>query len=155
MPYLIDGNNLMGRRRTRIETLRMLADFAKALGAKVTVVFDGEPECNYPDGSVFRGVKIFYSRRGSNADARIRRMVADQRNKREFILVTSDRSLASEAASLGARHINVPEFLSIYDKAINKIGDKETDAKPVLRGELNDWLRYFGCEPQEADADEF
>lgn len=50
MPYLIDGNNLLGSwggpavsGDGRMEVVRRVAAFCRARGAKATVVFDGAP----------------------------------------------------------------------------------------------------------------
>jgi len=49
---------------------------------------------SFPDGSSFRGVKVFYARPGSDADTRIVEMAEAERNKKNLIVVTSDRKLA-------------------------------------------------------------
>lgn len=143
--YIVDGNNLMGRLRTRRETLDLLADFSDRTGACVTVVFDGAPDPIFPEDCLWRAVRVYYSLRGSSADARILQLVKKQP---QVIVVTSDKTLASSVRSLGAKQISTREFLS-------KLSQTEPQpAKPAYDGNLNDWLRYFGCEPHEADSDE-
>src|SRR4051794_18717542 len=76
MSYLVDGNNVMAQRvgwhrdkpGARRDLLKELARFALSKGVRVTVVFDGAPEQHFPDGASYRGVRVFYAERGSNAD---------------------------------------------------------------------------------------
>ncbi|MBI4853648.1 MAG: NYN domain-containing protein [Acidobacteria bacterium] len=149
--YIIDGNNLMGRKRTRLELLEMLADFLEIKKVKLHVVFDGAPEPNYPEGATYHGVKISYSSRGQDADKKIRRLVEKAPNPREVIIVTSDRSLANYAKICSAKHMYSTEFLSLL--AEEKSKHKTKEEKPAIKGEMNEWLRYFGFRPNEANLD--
>jgi predicted RNA-binding protein with PIN domain len=109
--YLVDGNNVMGQRvgwhRDRAAARRrLLADlgrFARAAAVSVEVVFDGAPDEGIPDGAVLDGVRVHYAARGSDADSRIRQLVADARDPRALTVVTSDRRLADDLRHLGAR----------------------------------------------------
>lgn len=143
--YIVDGNNLMGRLRTRRETLELLADFSDSTGARVAVVFDGAPDSLCPEGGQWRAVRVHYSLRGFSADTRILQLVKRQR---QSTVVTSDKALASSVRLLGAKQISTEEFLSRLSRPQREV------VKPTYDGRLNEWLRYFGCEPHEADSDE-
>jgi predicted RNA-binding protein with PIN domain len=149
MAYIIDGNNVMGRKRTRLELLALLSDFFSVARTRVTVVFDGAPEERYPEGSSYKGVKIFYSRPGSSADDRIRSIFSSARNPRELIVVTSDRSLAGQARSYGARQLNSQQFLSLVDETFSARENLKNLEKPSIEAELDDWISYFGYESCE------
>ena len=90
MSYLVDGNNVMGQRvgwhrdrqRARRELLDELARFASAKKVRVAVVFDGAPDEHFADASSYRGVRVFYAARGSNADERIKALVEASRERR-------------------------------------------------------------------------
>ena len=69
-----------GARRKLVE---QLAEFARAGKARVTVVFDGGPDRLMPEASAYRGVKILYAEKGSNADARIERIVESSPDPRQ------------------------------------------------------------------------
>src|SRR5262249_15474606 len=109
--HLIDGNNVIGQRvgwhrdkpGSRRRLMQDLARLAQAKKLRLTVVFDGAPDPQFPDGSSYRGVKIFYSRQGSDADARIIEMVEAERNKKNLVVVTSDRKLTSQIRVNGVR----------------------------------------------------
>ncbi|MCA1631290.1 MAG: NYN domain-containing protein [Acidobacteria bacterium] len=78
MSYLVDGNNVMAQRvgwhrdkpRARRALLDELARFAARRRVSVAVVFDGAPEDHFPDGSTYRGIRLYYAERGSDADSR-------------------------------------------------------------------------------------
>lgn len=158
MPYLIDGNNVMAqrvgwhrdKRAARRGLLDELASFVQLKRVSVMVVFDGAPDVHFPDGSSYRGVRLFYAERGSNADERIKRLVETTRERRTLFVVTSDRALAEYIRRCGARHIRAGEFRQQMEKAAASIADPETASDPqVADEELPRWMRYFGVEEDE------
>ena len=76
---------------------------------KITVVFDGS---NAPTVSPRRdrvkGIAVRFSRGGETADAVIKRMARQEKEK--ALVVTSDREIIEAAASQGAATISSPEF---------------------------------------------
>jgi len=74
------------------------------------VVFDGWKAGGGTESSSVRGgVRIIYSRLGEKADSVIKRVVSTER--REWIVVSSDREIASHAWSLGSTPLPSEEFL--------------------------------------------
>jgi len=157
MAYIVDGNNVMGQTpgwhrdkvKARRRLLEQLADFAKAKKARLTVVFDGAPDQMVPEGSAFRGVKVLYADRGSDADTRIERLVESSPNKRGLTVVTSDRRLASAVRSSGATVIRSGEFRKLMENLLASSSQAD-DGKQVEVGDVNAWLRYFGAD-EESD----
>jgi predicted RNA-binding protein with PIN domain len=155
--YIIDGNNVIGGRvgwrRDKPGSRRLLIqDLARLIQTKklrLKVVFDGAPDPQFPDGSSYRGVEIFYSRQGSDADARIVEMVEAERNKKSLIVVTSDRKLSSRVRACGARVMRSGEFRRMLDEAVENAPDQEPDAPNIKDDEINEWLRYFGVEESD------
>lgn len=155
MAYLVDGNNVIGQTPgwhrdkpgSRLRLLGELAAFAAATRARVTVVFDGAPDPAAPDGSSYRGVKVFYPARGADADSVIERMVADSGDRRGITVVTSDRQLAAECRELGARVVRSGDFRKQMAAAASP-GDS-VDAEKPPPGSTEEWLRYFGCDPEQ------
>jgi predicted RNA-binding protein with PIN domain len=153
MPYLIDGNNLMARRigfklgleEARRRLLEELAQFALIKRVRLSVVFDGAPNPFFPDGAKYRGITVFYARRGSNADERIKRLVNQSRERRTLIVVTSDRALAQYVRRCGAQTISAQEFIGKMDEA-RSIAEEE---HRELQDDIRAWLRYFGVEPED------
>ena len=158
MAYIVDGNNVMGqtpgwhrdKTKARRQLLEQLADFAKAKKARVTAVFDGAPDSMMPEGSAFRGVKVLYADRGSDADTRIERLVESSPNKRGLTVITSDRRLASAVRSSGATVIRSGEFRKQMENVLASSSQAD-DGKQVEVGDVNGWLRYFGA---DKDSDE-
>ena len=151
MSYLVDGNNVMGQRvgwhrdkaLARRRLLDELAQFAREAGARVGVVFDGEPEERFPDGATYRGVEVFYAARGSNADERIKEMVDRARERRTLIVVTSDRALADSVRASGARVVRSGEFRRMMEgpRPAEEAGARKKEVRP---DDTTHWLRYFG-----------
>ncbi len=154
---MIDGNNVIGQRvgwhrdkpGSRRRLLRDLARLARAKRLRQTVVFDGAPDPQFPDGSSYCGVRILYSHPGSDADSRIIEMVEAERNRKNLVVVTSDRKLAAIVRSSGVRVMRSGEFRKMIDETA---GEAPADETPMVRDDdLNEWLRYFGV---DGDDDE-
>ncbi|HXG93103.1 MAG TPA: NYN domain-containing protein [Blastocatellia bacterium] len=156
MPYIIDGNNVMGqtpgwhrdKARARQRLLEQLAAFARIKKSRITVVFDGAPDDLMPDGSAFHGVKVLYAERGSDADTRIIRLVEAAANPRGLTVVTSDRHLAFVVRSCGASVIRSGEFRKQMEQAIEQQRRIE-DGEQYEIDDVNGWLRYFGALPDD------
>ena len=160
MPYLVDGNNVMGqspgwhrdRPGARRRLLSEVADFVAATKARVTVVFDGAPDERAPDGSSFRGVRVYYPARGMDADTLIVRLVESAVDRRGIVVVTSDRQLAAQCRGAGARHMRSGEFRKLMESSAETAPEPadpgETDSP--ADGTVDDWIEYFGIDP---DAD--
>jgi predicted RNA-binding protein with PIN domain len=155
--YIIDGNNVIGGRvgwhrdkpGSRRLLMQDLARLARTKKLRMNVVFDGAPDPQFPDGSRRRGVGIFYSRQGSDADARIVEMVEADRNKKSLVVVTSDRKLTSRVRACGARVMRSGEFRRMLDETVENAPDREPDAPNIKDDEMNEWLRYFGADESD------
>ncbi|MCA1960685.1 MAG: NYN domain-containing protein [Desulfomonile sp.] len=150
MPYVVDGNNVMAqivgwhrdKPAARKRLIREAVRFMAATRAKVTLVFDGRPDDEFPEGTKYKSVRILYSRPGEDADSRIIELVRVSRAKRDLIVVTSDRELASRARSEGAQVIPSGEFRTKLAEAERGEPEKpETD-------DIDHWLALFGSREQ-------
>jgi predicted RNA-binding protein with PIN domain len=156
MSYLIDGNNVMGQRvgwhrdrvRARRELLAELARFASLKKARVAVVFDGAPDEHFADGASYRGVRVFYAARGSDADERIKALVEASRERRTLRVVTSDRALAEYVRRCGAQVVRASEFRRRMEEAEAAGANDNTDAPPIEES-TERWMRYFGVAPED------
>ena len=134
-----------GARRGLMEEL---ARFARARRVSVSVVFDGAPEEFFADGSSYKGVRVFYSERGSDADERIKQMVEGTRGRRTLLVVTSDRRLADYVRRCGAQVVRSGEFRKRMEEAAAGGGGAD-EGEPTAEGELGEWMRYFGVAPED------
>ena len=157
--YVIDGNNVIGGRvgwhrdkpGSRRLLLHDLARLARVKKLRLNVVFDGAPDPQFPDGSSYRGVRIFYARLGSDADSRVVEMVEAERNKKSLVVVTSDRKLTSRVRASGARVMRSGEFRRMLDEIAENATDQEADTPKIKDDEISEWLRYFGVEESDSD----
>jgi predicted RNA-binding protein with PIN domain len=110
---IVDGNNVIGSRpdgwwRDRAGAARRLIASLQALarrnGDRISVVLDGRPLADLPEG-VHGGVLVAYATRTGRdaADDRIVEEVARDRDPASLVVVTSDRELAERVRELGAR----------------------------------------------------
>ena len=158
MSYLVDGNNVMAQRvgwhrdkgKARRALMDELAQFARARGVRVEVVFDGAPEKHFADGASYRGLRVLYAARGSNADERIKHMVEESRERRTLLVVTSDRALADYVRGCGARVIRSGEFRKQLEEAARAA--EEPAREPSADIDLDDWMRYFGVAPEDDEG---
>jgi predicted RNA-binding protein with PIN domain len=154
--YLVDGNNVMAQRvgwhrdkpRARRALIDELARFAARASVSVAVVFDGAPEDDFPDGSAYRGVRLHYAARGSDADSRIKSFVEASRERRTLRVVTSDRALADYVRRCGVEVIRSGEFRRMMEDA----GAQDAAAGEAKRGiesDAADRIRHFGVAPED------
>lgn len=112
---IIDGYNLIGIHHTNLEAERrqlieLLIKYREKKGHSVTVVFDGwKGGGRTESSSVSGGVKIIYSRLGEKADAVIKKIISTDR--REWIVVSSDREIASYAWSVNSIPVPAETFM--------------------------------------------
>ena len=139
MPYLIDGDNLLGTWRGRDRTdderralAHELSRLAVRTGRRVVVVFDG-PET----AGVRSGADVRFAGHGHSADERILALLRDQADRRGWIVVTSDRSLGDRCRHLGAR-------IERCDRFRARLRAEPAAEKPNAEEELDLWLERFG-----------
>lgn len=159
----MDGNNVMAQRvgwhknkaAARRRLMDELAEFALEKRVRVTVVFDGAPEDFFEDGSTYRGVRLFYAERGSNADERIKQLVEASRERKTLIVVTSDRALSDYVRRCGAKVLRSGELRRRLDETVKEkaakpsVDGKEATDSEIAGGELQGWMRYFGVDEDD------
>jgi predicted RNA-binding protein with PIN domain len=157
MPYLIDGHNLIPKIHSlnlkalddEIELVKMLLLFCQRKRKHVEVFFDNAPP-GQPRARNFGAVTAHFIRQESTADNAIRqrlgRLGHDARN---WIVVSSDRSVQTAARAAKARSLRSEDFANQLDEILVK-----TDQAPDLESgkilsddEIKDWLRLFKSKP--------
>ena len=94
-------------------------EYLKRKGHDITVVFDGWKSGGSAENhSVVGGVRIIYSRIGEKADAVIKRVILS--DKREWIVVSSDRDIAAHAWSTGSVPIASETFMQLLERSVSQ-----------------------------------
>jgi predicted RNA-binding protein with PIN domain len=152
MPYLVDGYNLSRAARLSErssndeshEVVRLLNRFARLKKTKVTVVFDGYPSDWNRTRSLSRSfdcVKIIFAGSESNADMKIRGMIAGAHNRRAWVVVSSDHAVHGYARASGMRSLRADEFL---EAAHVLLLSKVKEEVKIDKKEMDYWLDVFG-----------
>ena len=138
MPYLVDGDNLLGtwrgRERSTDERRDLaleLARHARRLGRRLLTVFDG-PE---PGGAGF-GTDVRFAGGRRSADELILSILREQQDVRGWVVVTSDRSLGDRCRHLGAR-------VERCDRFRLRLREETGPEKPVAEQDVDLWLERF------------
>ena len=124
---VVDGMNVIGSRpdgwwRDRDGAVRRLVgrlqQLVRTTGDDVTLVLDGRPLADVPEGT-HDGVHVVYARRGGRnaADDRIVELVRDLEDPALVSVVTSDRELATRVRDLGATVMGAGSLLKRLERA--------------------------------------
>jgi predicted RNA-binding protein with PIN domain len=123
---LVDGMNVIGSRPTgwwrdraaaARELFGRLQRLAAATGDDVTLVLDGRPQPELPEGE-HPGVRVLYARRSGPdaADERILELLAQEPEPGSVRVFTSDRALRQGAERLGAAVAGAGTLLTQLDE---------------------------------------
>ncbi len=150
MPYLFDGNNLIGQsadqaRREpalRWAFLEQLSRWARAGGGQFLVFFDGDDtDRRLPPP----GVRVRYSAPVSSDEAIVRSVTA-ARFPSEVIVVTNDTELSLRCRNAGAEVIDWHKFAAGMQKRGRAGGRRPAQESAV---DVRDWAKYFGLDPDK------
>lgn len=152
MPYLIDGNNLLGSwgarasgGDARLEVVRRVSAFCRARRGHATIVFDGKPLREGFATQDLGAVQIRFPAPGRDADSVIRQLVDAAQAPADWIVVTSDKPLYSYARTRGARVLRAHEW-NLLERAQRERAASATDDKPERETDVEGWLKVFGPE---------
>ncbi len=161
MPYVIDGNNLLGSwggpavrgagGDGRGEVVRRVAAFCRAKGARAILVFDGAPfRPDLGDQELGR-VSLRFAPGGRDADSVIREILDSSPRPGEILVVTSDKAVYSYAKTRGAGVLRAHEWNALASGARTPKGAPSRRAsadgeKPERETDVEGWLRRFSGE---------
>jgi len=155
MPYIIDGNNLIGSSpdisltdpEARPKIIYIVRKFQEKRKNNVVIVFDGEPENGVHQEDICAKFCVRYPRNGSSADDEIKRILGSFNHFKDVTLVTSDRDLKTFARKKGVKTVNSIEFY--FDlKRISRISGKVEESQKRIDAQLSDrevdqWMKIF------------
>lgn len=149
MPYLIDGNNLLGSwggprgpDDGRAEVVRRVSEFCRRKRVRATIVFDGHPLRPDMAAQELGAVSLRVPPAGQDADTVIRELVERAARPAELIVVTSDKPLYSYVKSLGAHVLQAHEWNRI--ERLQPRAASEGSEKPEREDDVAGWLKTFG-----------
>ena len=144
MPYLLDGNNLIGRARgvsrpreeDRRDLIAELSERLRRTKARAVVFFDGAG-----DKPTTLGNLTVRQAGAPGADEAILREIARSPVPGENTVVTADRDLARRARDAGARTVSPDEFWKSFGTSNG--GKRQSAGRDEERVDVADWLKYF------------
>ncbi len=166
MPYLIDGNNLLGSwggpavpGDGRSEVVRRVAAFCREKGARATIVFDGAPfRTELGSDQDIGRVSLRFPAPGRDADSVIREILDAAARPADVLLVSSDKALYSYARTRGAAALRAHEWNALARGTVppgrrarrlrsgSGATGREGSDKPERETDVEGWLRRFSGE---------
>jgi predicted RNA-binding protein with PIN domain len=150
VPYVIDGNNLLGswggpqgQDDRRAEVVRRVAAFCRARGARATLVFDGHPLRPDMEAQDLGPLRLRVPPPGTDADTLIREIVDTAERPSEIVVVTSDKALYSYVKTAGASVLRAHEW-NAMERRIGRPLESASGEKPDKETDVEGWLRKFG-----------
>ena len=156
MPYLVDGNNLIGAipiidirdSSAREKLSHLLSQYQKKKGNSIVVVYDGPPPAGSPSELHLGRLRIVYAGPASDADSVIKNMIRDARSPDQWTVVSSDKQVYSYCRWAGAKAMRVMPFYEDIKRMLESSG--ESLGKQTMRADdVDDWMAYFGIEDNE------
>jgi hypothetical protein len=139
MPFLVDGDNLLGawrgRSRSHEEKRRLAGEifrYAVRERKQVFVVYDGVCPGEAPPSN-----QVLFSGGRRSADDLILERIRREAEPRGWTVVTNDRPLADRCRHLGSR----VERCDVFRKKLQKLPGEE---KPQGKVDVEEWLDWFG-----------
>ncbi len=143
MPYLVDGNNLIGAERggraskdDQDALRREISDRLRATRARVTLFFDGAGD------SVSLGSLSIRFAGASTADDAILREVGRSARPQEITVVTADRDLARRTRDAGGRVTSPDEFWKRFGAPARPAAASAAEG----RVDVDDWVKWLSDE---------
>lgn len=128
---IIDGYNLIGVSHANLAAERerlvwALSEYRGKKGNDITVVFDGwKSGGRFPESQVTGGIRVIYTRLGDTADSVIKEIVGNR--KEEWIVVTSDRDIASFVWASGSVPVSAGRFERLLERAVDASSGERGD----------------------------
>jgi predicted RNA-binding protein with PIN domain len=117
--------------------------YASGRKVKFRIIYDGQ-------GGIYGGdegsatVEVRFSRNPESADYKIVRQLRDERNPRQWTVVTSDRDLAARCKSLGSNVVSSAFLITRLNNSQSSLAENREKSDPRLTdSEMNYWLKMF------------
>lgn len=153
---IIDGNSLLysdpdlasvlqsDRRQARQKLIAKVARFYSGIADRTTLVFDGRGSRTAEQDRMITAIQVIYSGGAQTADSVIERMVHDETNPGQVLVVTSDRAELDTVSAAGAQTVSCRTFL---DQISNRERQASQTGKNRQRAFRGSHLGEFFPEP--------
>jgi len=108
---------------------------------RCTIVFDGVAPSDSAKQSPHAPVHVIYSS-PLNADAKIKQMIEQSKNRSLLVIVSSDREILSFAKVCSCETHTSKHFANILFSTNKTVAEKSDT--PLSQAQINEWLKIFG-----------
>jgi predicted RNA-binding protein with PIN domain len=151
MPYLVDGHNLVPRIAgmslqdldDEEKLLNLLAEFARVEQTNVEVYFDRGAPGHVGTRTAGRVKAVFVSNHTIADTQIIKRIHTLGGNVKNWVVVSSDQHIQTEARSAHARLLDSDAFASRLLAALGRKQDAGSGEPMPSAGEVDEWLKLF------------
>jgi predicted RNA-binding protein with PIN domain len=158
MPYLIDGNNVIGQAadldladpRSRDALILKLLAFQRVTRKRIRLVFDGPRDTEAAVVTVNEKFTVHHPAPGESADDVLEAMIARGVDRRQTVIVSSDRGVRDFARAHGLRTLAAPEFVREVRAALRErraAREFEKHERPPSPLETKLWGEVFRSKP--------
>lgn len=165
MHFLVDGHNLIGQmpgislsdEDDEAQLVMVLRRYATADRKRSVIIVFDHGVYGHPQRLDGYGITCYFARSPQDADTQLIKRIAAIERTAEWRVVTSDRVVARAAAERGIKVISSQTFAREVTGQ-PKQRQPDTSEKPrdvrLSQAEIDEWLRLFGAEPEEASIPE-
>jgi len=154
MPYLIDGNNVIGQAadldladpRSHDALILKLLAFQRVTRKRIRLVFDGPRDAEPAVVAVNEKFTVHHPAPGETADDVLEAMMARGLDRRQTVVVSSDRGVRDIARAHGLRTLTAPEFVREVKSALRErraARELEKRERPPSPLETRLWSEVF------------
>ena len=108
---------------------------------RCTIVFDGAKPNDQRPTPTHSPVHVVYSAPGS-ADARIKSMIEQSKNRTLLVIISSDREILDFARVCSCTTHTAKYFANLLFEYVDKGEEKESTT--LSKGQVEEWLKIFG-----------
>lgn len=150
--YIIDGYNLIhaipslkkmlahDAPQAREALVHLLTRLTLNKKIRCTVVFDGVARPHRPAGATHAPLHVVFSS-PLNADARIKSMIEQSKNRSQLTIVSSDREILDFAKVCSCSTLTSQSFSSLLFREPGR--GEEKDSTPLSKTEVEEWMKIF------------
>lgn len=154
MAFLIDGNNVIGQwpdldlhdPSSRDALVGKLLIFQKVRRKRIVLVFDGRPAVFPLRRQINSRFHILHPGDDGDADSLIKDMISREKDRKGFIVVSSDRDIRDAARNRGFSGLTAPEFIRLVQSALKEgrqARELEKTENPPTPVEQQLWAELF------------